>query len=252
MQPFRAFLKADRWLEIARARGGETDQRRGVPAPPREKPCPQAAKLIDLPRPERLTVGQMPLAEAIKRRKSQRKYTEEPLTMEELAFLLWAAQGVRESGQHGETPYVLRTVPSAGARHPFETYLVVNRVEGLDPGLYRYQSLEHQLCFLGADDRLVERTHEGCWGGPYVKNSAVTFLWTVVPYRTEWRYSIFSPKLIALDAGHVCQNLYLACTAAGVGACAIASYDQQMLDAVLGLDGQEEFVVYVATVGRVR
>ena len=249
MQPYRAFLKADRWSELARR--GETDQRSGVPAPPLEKPCPQAAILIDLPRPDRLSVGQMPLVEAIRLRSSQRKYTEEPLTLEELAFFVWAAQGVRETGHRGDRPYVLRTVPSAGARHPFETYLVVNRVEGLKPGLYHYQSLEHRLCFLGADDRLVERTHEGCFGGQYVKNSAVTFLWTAVPYRTEWRYSIFSPKLIALDAGHVCQNLYLACTAAGAGACAIASYDQRTLDAVLDLDGEEEFVVYVATVGNV-
>ena len=248
MQPFRAFIKADRWPELQRH---ASDQRKGVPAPALGKPCPQAATLFEIPHPDTLTVGQMPLAEAIKRRKSQRKYTTEPLTMEELAFLLWAAQGVRETGQHGETPYLLRTVPSAGARHPFETYLVVNRVEGLDPGLYHYQSLEHQLCFLGADDRLVERTHEGCFG-QYVKNSAVTFLWTAVPYRTEWRYSIVSPKLIALDAGHVCQNLYLACTAIGAGACAIAAYDQQMLDAVLDLDGDDEFVIYVATVGKVK
>ena len=248
MPSFRSFIKADRWPELQQH---VSDQRKGVPAPPLEKPCPQDAALLDLPHPDTLAVGQMPLAEAIKRRKSQRRYTAEPLSLEELAFLLWASQGVRETGQHGQTPYVYRTVPSAGARHPFETYLVVNRVEGLDPGLYHYQSLAHRLCFLGADDRLVERAHEGCFG-QYVKNSAVTFLWTAVPYRTEWRYSIVSPKLIALDAGHVCQNLYLACTAIGAGACAIAAYDQQMLDAVLDLDGDDEFVIYVATVGKVR
>jgi SagB-type dehydrogenase family enzyme len=247
MQPFRAFIKADRWPELQRH---VSDQRKGVPAPALERPCPQAAPIYDLPHPDTLTVGQMPLAEAIKQRKSQRRYAQEPLTLEELAFLLWASQGVRETGRRGETPYLLRTVPSAGARHPFETYLVLNRVEGLEPGLYHYQSLKHQLCFLGADERLVERTHEGCFR-QYVKNSAVTFLWTAVPYRTEWRYSVVSPKLIALDAGHVCQNLYLACTAVGAGACAIAAYDQQMLDAVLDLDGEEEFVVYVATVGKV-
>jgi SagB-type dehydrogenase family enzyme len=247
MQSTRSFIKAHRWPELQRHL---SDQRKGVPAPPLEKSCPQGATLVDLPHPDTLAVGQMPLAEAIRRRKSQRRYTAEPLTLEELAFLLWAAQGVRETGLHGATPYVYRTVPSAGARHPFETYLVVNRVEGLEPGLYHYQSLAHQLCFLGTDDRLVERAHEGCFG-QYVKSSAVTFLWTAVPYRTEWRYSIVSPKLIALDAGHVCQNLYLACTAIGAGACAIAAYDQQMLDAVLDLDGDGEFVIYVATVGKV-
>jgi len=247
MQSDRAFLRADRWPELQHV---VSDQRRGVPAPPLENPCPPGAMLIDLPGPETFTVGQMPVAEAMRRRQSERRYTDEPLTLEELAFFVWAAQGVRESGWHGAHPYVLRTVPSAGARHPFETYLVVNRVEGLEPGLYHYQSLEHQLCFLGADERLVERTHEGCFR-QYVNNSAVTFLWTVVPYRTEWRYSVVSPKLIALDAGHMCQNLLLACAAAGVGACAIGAYDQELLDAVLDLDGDDEFVIYVATVGRV-
>jgi len=247
VQAFRAFLKADRWPELQQV---QSDQRRGVPAPRLENPCPEVGALIDLPGPEAFSVGQMPLAEAIRRRRSHRKYSDEPLTLEELAFLLWAAQGVRESGLRGDTPYVMRTVPSAGARHPFETYLVVNRVEGLEPGLYHYQSLEHRLCFLGPDESLVERTHDGCFG-QYVRNSAVTFLWTAVPYRTEWRYSIVSPKLIALDAGHMCQNLYLACTAVGTGACAIAAYDQRALDAVLDLDGDDEFVIYVATVGKV-
>ncbi len=248
MQPFRAFLKADRWPELQRQ---PSDQRRGMPAPVLEKPCPPDTKLVNLPRPDSLRVGQMPLAEAIRQRKSERRYTDEPLTLEELAFFLWAAQGVRETGHRGDRPYLLRTVPSAGARHPFETYLLVNRVEDLKPGLYHYQSLEHRLCLLDTDDRLVERTHEGCFG-QYVKNSAVTFLWTAVPYRTEWRYSIVSPKLIALDAGHMCQNLYLACTAVGAGACAIAAYDQRTLDAVLDVDGEDEFVIYVATVGKVK
>ncbi len=247
MQSNRAFLKSNRWPELQRV---PSDQRTGVPAPPLENPCPPGAALIDLPDPEGFTVGQMSVVEAMRRRQSQRQYTEDPLTLEELAFFLWAAQGVRESGRHGTHPYVLRTVPSAGARHPFETYLVVSRVEGLEPGLYHYQSLEHRLCFLGADDRLVERTHEGCFR-QYVNDSAVTFLWTVVPYRTEWRYSVVSPKLIALDAGHMCQNLLLACAAEGVGACAIGAYDQGALDAVLDLDGDDEFVIYVATVGRV-
>ena len=247
MQPYRAFLKSDRWEEW---RHSDTDQRRQVQPPALENACPRDANLIPLPDPDTLSVGQMPLAEAIRLRKSQRKYTGEALSLEELAFYLWATQGVREAGQHPGRQFILRTVPSAGARHPFETYLVVNRVKGLEPGLYHYQSLKHELCYLGMEEDLVERTHDGCYG-QYVKTSAVTFIWTVIPYRTEWRYSIVSPKLIALDAGHLCQNLYLACAGTGAGTCAIGAYDQEAMDAVLGLDGEEEFVVYVATVGKV-
>ena len=82
--------------------------------------------------------------------------------------------------------------------------------------------------------------------------AAVTFIWTAVPYRMEWRYSLAAHKVIALDAGHVCQNLYLACEAVGAGTCAIAAYDQQELDELLGLDGDTEFAVYLAPVGKIK
>jgi SagB-type dehydrogenase family enzyme len=83
------------------------------------------------------------------------------------------------------------------------------------------------------------------------EGTAVCFIWTAVPYRMEWRYSTLSPKLIALDAGHVCQNLYLACEAIGAGTCAIGAYDQRAIDAFLRVDGVDEFAVYMAPVGKV-
>jgi len=245
----RQFLKSDRWEEW---RNQGTDQRRGLPAPPAQKPCPEAARRVDLVAPEDLTVGTMPVIEAIRRRRSYRKYTDEPLTLEELSFLLWATQGVSEvlTGETSKIVPALRTVPSAGARHPFETYLLVNRVEGIDPGLYRYLPLDHQLCFLSAEAGLTEEVHEASYG-QYVRDSAVVFIWSVIPYRTEWRYTIVSPKLIAQDSGHLCQNLYLACEAIGAGTCAIGAYDQERMDLALGMDGEEEFSIYVATVGKV-
>ena len=84
-----------------------------------------------------------------------------------------------------------------------------------------------------------------------MRNSAVVFVWTALPYRTEWRYTFLAPKIIAQDSGHVCQNLYLACEAIEAGTCAIGAYDQVAMDAALGVDGDEEFTVYVATVGKI-
>ena len=239
----RSFLRSDRWDEWQET---ETDQRQKIPSPPMQEPYPEDATLIPLPDPEDLTIGGMPVREAIAARKSHRKYTEEPLSLQELAFLLWATQGVQRIANHRMN----RTVPSAGARHPFETYLVVNRVEGLTPGLYRYLSIEHSLCPLPAAPQLASQVNEAC-REQYVVQSAVTFIWTAIPYRTEWRYDDLSPKLIALDAGHVCQNLYLACTAIDAGACAIGAYNQEALDAILGLDGYNELAVYIATTGKV-
>jgi SagB-type dehydrogenase family enzyme len=166
-----------------------------------------------------------------------------------LAYLLWATQGVHEIWRGGIA--VRRTVPSAGARHPFETYLVVNRVAGLETGLYRYLSVEHQLLPLRMDDDLPEQTALACSHQTFVAQSAVTFIWTAIPYRTEWRYALMAPKLVNLDAGHVCHSLYLAAESIGAGVCAIAAYDQAALDDLLGVDGEDEFAIYVAPVGKV-
>lgn len=236
----RKFLKSDRWEEW---RQSEYDQKRRIPAPPLEKPVPQGLPWFDLPAPETLRVGGMPLVEAIRRRRSQRRFGPGSLTLEELAFLLWATQGV--SGEKAAQ----RTVPSGGARHPFETYLFIQRVDSLEPGLYRYLALEHKLCRLRRAPDMAAQVAAACHHA-FAGESAVTFLWTAIPYRTEWRYSFLSPKLIALDAGHVCQNLYLACQAIGCGTCAIDAYDQERLDAFLELDGQEEFAIYAAPVGK--
>jgi SagB-type dehydrogenase family enzyme len=243
----REFLKSDRWDEW---RTLDTDQQRDVPRPPLQKPPPEGSELIGLVAPENLAVGTMPLLEAVRRRKSHRRYTEEPLTLEEVAFLLWASQGAREIVQREGQTYVMRTVPSAGARHPLETYLLANRVTDLEPGLYRYLPVDHKLCPVEARPDLVSGMHKACFE-QYVEDSAVTVVWTAIPYRTEWRYAILSPKVIALDAGHVCQNLYLAATAIGAGVCAIGAYDQAAMDAVLGVDGEDEFVIYMATLGKV-
>ena len=86
----------------------------------------------------------------------------------------------------------------------------------------------------------------------FVGRAPATFFWACLPYRTEWRYAEASHKVIALDAGHICQNLYLAAGAIGCGTCAVAAYDQPRADALLGLDGTDEFVIYLAPVGKVR
>jgi len=245
----RQFLKATRWGEW---RLNQTDQLRGVAPPPLQKSPDPQAPLVDLVAPEDLAVGAMPVAEAIRSRRSHRSFNQEPLTIEEVSFLLWATQGVRELARSDDGTVVrsFRTVPSGGARHPFETYLLVNRVTGLPAGLYRYLPLDHQLCLVSAEPDLAGEIHVACHG-QYVLDAAVVFLWTAIPYRTEWRYGFLSPKLVAQDSGHVCQNLYLAATAIGAGTCAIGAYDQDALDPLLGVDGTEEFAIYVAPVGKI-
>jgi SagB-type dehydrogenase family enzyme len=240
IETHRQFLKPKEWAEWDTL---DRDEAKGVPPPPLQKPYPPDATLVDLVAPDDLTVGTMPLIETIRARKSHRRFTPEPLTLEELSFLLWATQGVHEIWLNAKA--TRRTVPSGGSRHPFETTLLVYRVTGLEPGLYRYLAMEHRLYRLHPASELHVPDYLSR------RSPAVYFIWTAVPYRTEWRYSVLAGKLIAQDSGHVCQNLYLACTAIGAGACAIGAYDQEALDAILGLDGYDELAVYIATTGKV-
>jgi SagB-type dehydrogenase family enzyme len=239
----RAFLKSDRWEEW---RGGANDQKSGVPAPALQKPVPQGTTIVSLPDPKADGLGALSLTEAIARRRTERQYAESPLSLGELSFLLWATQGVHEVVREGTA--TRRTVPSGGARHPFETYLYVDRVSSLEVGLYRYWAIEHQLALVATAADLGARIDAGI--NNQKRGAAVVFIWSAIPYRTEWRYGFLSHKLIALDAGHVCQNLYLAATAIGAGVCAIDAYDQTKIDAAIGVDGRDELTVYCATVGK--
>lgn len=225
----------------------QTDQNQGMAPPPIQKPLQEGQALIPLP-DWRGVERDVPLSTLIEERKSVRKYKQEPISLKELSYLLWSTQGVRQKMASGT---VLRNVPSAGNRQSLETYLAVFRVAGLEKGVYRYLPLDHSLVFEHGVDDLEETVGMACLGQYFVGLGAVTFFWTTLPYRMEWRYAEASYKVIAMDAGHVAQNLYLAATAIGCGTCAIGAYSQDAADALLRVNPEEEFVVYIAPVGRV-
>jgi SagB-type dehydrogenase family enzyme len=99
---------------------------------------------------------------------------------------------------------------------------------------------------------LPSRINEAANGQNFVGESAVVLIWTVRPYRTEWRYGEDSLKDILISVGHICQNLYLACESIGAGTCAIVAYNQKLLDSFVGVDGEDEIALYLAPVGRVK
>ena len=244
MKTLRYFLKDDIRQEVDFE---TTDQNRGIPMPPIEKPCLPDARRFPLPPPEAAKVlGYMPVYEAIAHRRSRRKFSKSPLSVEELAYLLWAAQGVSQYKEHA----TLRTVPSAGNRHALETYIAVLNVKGLEQGIYRYLPSTHELVMESAPAQLSEKLTDATMHQPFAGRAAATFIWTAIPYRMEWRYAEAAHKVIALDAGHACQNLYLACESIRAGTCAIAAYHQQAVDDLLQVDGEEEFAVYLAPVGK--
>ena len=144
-----------------------------------------------------------------------------------------------------------RTVPSAGCRHAFETYLLVSNVDGLTPGVYRYLPVDHALVFEHDVAEMAAKLTLATLGQQFIARAPVTLVWTVIPYRMEWRYDIAAHRVIAMDAGHLCQNLYLASASIRAGTCAIAAYHQDKMDQLLNVDGEDEFVIYLAPVGKV-
>lgn len=246
----RAFLRGDVWNDVDFSL---SDQSQGVPMPPIQKPVPEGESPVSLPEWRGTVRPRGGLEELIGSRRSLRRYTETPLSAEEISFLLWATQGVREQ----KPGRVFRTVPAGGNRHSTETYLVLTRpaksrddAVTLSPGIWRYLPLSHSVLYMGCPEDLGEKVTQAAEEQRFVGQAPAIFFWACIPYRSEWRYQEASHKVIALDTGHICQNLYLASESIGCGTCAIAAYDQKKADALLGIDGEDEFVIYLAPVGK--
>lgn len=243
----RKFLKSN----FSEYKGVTTDKMNGIPQPPDVKPYDIHAKLIELPPVNENILTNKNIYTCIKERRSTRFYSDNSMTMDELSYLLWATQGITSINETGLT---FRTVPCSGATHTFESYLLIRKVETLHQGLYRYLPKEHKLLFMSELDELESKIEAITLEQPFVprfaNKAAVLFIWSTTPYRSEWKFDITAHKKILIDIGHVCQNLYLASESIDAGTCAIGIYDQALIDGLLCLDGEDEFVVYMAAVGK--
>ena len=223
------------------------DQMKGVPPPALQLPYPEEGEIISLPPWDKIEVSEENIVSIINVRQSIRNYKPESMSLLELSYLLWCTQGVKEVFSDVAT---IRTVPSAGARHALETILLVNNVEGLTPGLYRYLSLEHQLGTVKNDSLIADEIVKASFDQDFIKQSAVTFIWIAVIYRMKWRYGERAYRYIFLDAGHVAQNLYLSAESINCGVCVVGAFSDDELNSILELDGREQFAIYMATVGK--
>lgn len=200
------------------------------------------AEKIDLPR--NFKQPDSDLWQLLQNRRSQRKFSGTPLTLNDLALLLWSIQGV--TAQAG--PFLLRTAPSAGALYPVETYLAVDNVEGLPAGLFHFNVKTFQLERL-TDKPAGKLVAHSSLDQAFIGKAAATFIWSAILRRNMTKYGHRGMRYICLDAGHICQNLLLAAEALGRNACPVgALYDDELND-LLELDGQEESVLYLTPVG---
>lgn len=234
----------------------ESDQQKKLPQPPLVK-APMREAGIELPKNfEDLKLNNDILA-VINNRKSSRVYTQESMSLLELSYLLWATQGVKDI--RGRSYATLRTVPCGGARHEFECYMLIQNVEGLEDGSYHYLPMEHRIELLNSKEEL-EKTHSTpfrdiisatlngqIWGA----KGNVVFYYSMVAYRAEWRYGIRAHRVALIDAGHITENLYIACSSANIGTCAIGAVNTALCDQIFELDGVEEFAFYAATAGKI-
>jgi len=202
-------------------------------------PSQEQAEVIKLPEPR--YDSEISIEQSLLERRSIRSYSGEPLTLEELSQLLWAAQGLTDPGG-------LRAAPSAGGLYPLELYLVAGDVDDLTAGVYRYQPDGHQLVKTLDGDRRAELA-EAALGQDWVKEGAVSIVFTAVYERTTVKYGDRGVRYVHMEAGHAAQNLCLQATALGLGSVTVGAFHDEEVTKLLNLPADEE-PLYVIPVGR--
>lgn len=214
------------------------------PAPPFKEYADPIA-VIQLPKPE--SAGGEELWSVIAKRRSQRRFSDETMSLETLSQLLWATQGATG----GEAGFVFRATASAGALYPNETYLVLNNVEGAGPGIAHYNVREHSLSLL-AEGEFGPACAEACLGQRFCAAAQVVFAWGPVISRCAQKYGDRAYRYIHLDAGHIGAQLQLAAVALGLGSVNIGAFLDDEVNDLFGLDGIEETIIYLTAVGKPR
>jgi SagB-type dehydrogenase family enzyme len=179
-------------------------------------------------------------------RRSKRNFLPEPLSLNDLNVLLWSSQGI--TADMGD--YQLRTAPSSGALYPIETYLVVNAVKGLVPGVYHLDV--ENWCLEGirlGDFRAAG--HTALRGQSMTEHAAVNVIWTAVMERCRAKYYERAYRYVWWDSAAVMENFLLAATGLGLGACAMGSWYDDLVHKLLEIDGTAHFSTLTASVGQI-
>jgi len=201
-----------------------------------------SSKTIELP--SQLKESEIYLSEILHKRKSIRSFSTKPLSLIDLAFLLWSSTGI----QRIEEDYYFRTVPSAGALYPTETYIAANNIEELDSGIYHYNIQNHTLEELKTG-RFGNELAKAAMNQKMCLDASVIFIWTAIFERSKWKYSQRAYRYIYLDTGHVAENLALAAVSIHLGSCEIGAFFDDEVNHLIGVDGTEESAILLSTVG---
>jgi SagB-type dehydrogenase family enzyme len=206
------------------------------------KSYPNVKPIIQLPTP---VFNELNFWEVLKNRKSLRNFSREPLDINELSSLIFGITGITRIYPQ----YAFRTVPSAGGLFPIESYIILNNVETIEPGIYHYNIKDHSIECLKTGDFRAEAMR-GCLDQKMVYDSAITFIWTAIIERSKWKYLQRCYRYIYMDVGHIGQNFYLTAEALGLAACTIGAIYDDELNNLLEIDGIQETAVYIGITGK--
>ena len=218
---------------------------KGAPAPPAIKRYPNA-DTIPLQPPSLSD----PFARVLHARRTWRRYSSRPVTIDELATILALSAGVQHWVEDADIPIALKTSPSGGARHATEVYVVARDVKGLRKGIYHYAPAHHGLTRIGGAVS-NERMRSYVPGSEYFANASAMVFFTSIFARILWRYPYARAYRAALiESGHVCQTFLLAATRLGLAPFSVMALADTIIERDLRIDGISESVLYAAGVGR--
>ena len=196
------------------------------------------------------TGSKAPFFATLKRRRTTREFSGAPISLKQFSRIVkatWGRESYYETKAFGRLLH--KTSPSAGARHPVETYAVVNSVDGLARGLYHYSVMDDSLELLKSGD-LREKCVEYCAGQDWVRQASAVFFMTAVVARTQWKYrDPRAYRALLFDTGHLSQTFLLTSTALGLGAFCIGIIADLLIERDLGLDGVNETALFAVGVG---
>lgn len=202
-------------------------------------PLFSSERIVELPSP--IFKGTLSFEEVLTKRRSIREFKEEPINIQELSQLLFAAQGI--TAKWGG-----RTAPSAGALYPMEVYVVGGKIKGVDPGIYRYEPNNHRLIKVKDGDKRGDLLKAALFQSP-IKKAPLSFVITAIYERTTGKYGERGKRYAILEAGHIAQNILLQAVALNLSGVPVGAFFDEMVKRVLELQEGEE-PLYIIPVGR--
>ena len=199
--------------------------------------------------PSPITNGKVSVERALANRRSQRSFVDKAISAEQLSQILWAAYGITQPTP--DRPALrggFRAAPSAGALYPFEIYAIIGKVDGVEPGVYKYISEEHKI-IRKIDKDLRDEFSKVALGQAHIKEAPVSIFYSAIYSRMTIKYGDRgADRYVCMDLGHSAQNIYLQAEALNLGTCAIGAFSDDKVADLFQLP-EEEVPLYIMPVG---